>query len=143
MFSKYKTPIIIVSILLIGAIILFVFRKKIFPAQNVADGVGTDNINVSQQTPATVPATTAVMKLKAGDPVYATVDQDVQRIKVWGGYYHTYDEKTGVPFGTGQVAAGTYLGTFIKYSEKGAYIKADPKFSYPYYFVHAQKIYTK
>lgn len=143
MKGNQKILIIVISLLLLAAVTVFVFRKKIFK-KDVANGDGTDNTNAAPVQPATVPATIQSKNFKPGAAIYAQEEQEVQRIKTWGGYYHTFDEKTGVPYGKAVVNADTFLGTFIKkYNNEKAYVKANPAFSFPYYLVNLETVYTK
>lgn len=126
--KQHKNLIIGVAILTIAAILLFIFRKKIFDKKEVATA-GTDNINLDAPTQ---PVATVSATLKVGDPAYSTATQTIERVEVENGKF--------VNKGSGTIGNGSLIGTVVQLTPNGYYIKAKEGLKAPYYYVGKSQV---
>lgn len=149
MFKKHKFLIIGVALLAVAAVLIFVFKDKIFKPKQT--DTGSDQNPVLPTPNTSTPKTQTQSEpenlnhnVKVGDKVYSSEKQSIQRVKIWDGIYHTYDKDTGKAYGSGAIGKGSLIGVIEKDGKNGwFYVKGASNLSFPYYLVHNSKMYVK
>lgn len=135
--KQNKYLIIGVSVLLITAILLFIFRKKIFKKSSAE--VETDNINLDANTQpnATVSATATTAPLaihtkKVGDRATSNARQEITRVTLENGKFIAGEKAT--------IGKDIYIGVILQLTPNGYYIQGRKGLSAAYYYAGTSQV---
>lgn len=130
--KKYKWLIIAVAVLITVTVIIYFFGDKIFKKKNNTESSGDilepQNVTLNDvYTPAQNSHTKSV-----GDTVYSASKQQIARVELKDGHY--------TPAGYGMINKGTKIGTVVKLTPNGYYIKAANNLKANFYYVGTSQI---
>jgi len=136
--KEHKNLLILVDVLLILSVLSWVFRDKL-AALFKKDSDEPAGGDPGQNTPVSAIRN---KNIAVADPVYSDGAQQIQRIRLADGRYHSTDEN-GQPLGQGPVSDGSLIGSVIKLTSSGYYVRAKPGMKTPYYWVGKSQVFTK